>query len=230
MLDPVGASEVEMANSSAVEVQPGHDMLIHITPRFYIPRYIPMPISECRLLSLRIEQLGIELKGADLVSRRPYPNKRYWVASRHIGRKSLIGILLQTPGHVPSFTVIARWAVNEEHIVAHEVEYRIADADFNAASDNMILWNELQLVEGSFASRTTTMQSPLLAQPRMEIFADLPEGETRRTSVEDTVSADRFIVLRREVFTMPTIEPERLFCTEINKRMPSIESAILCNA
>ena len=61
--------------------------LFHIRPRIS-SRF------HTRLVELRIDALGLHLKGDDLRTGRPYPNKKYDVGHRRIGRKHVDGILL----------------------------------------------------------------------------------------------------------------------------------------
>ena len=109
---------------------------------------VPLPhppphVSSCfhaRLVELRIDALGLHLKGDDLRTGRPYPNKKYDVGHRRIGRKHVDGILLSLSDWPPDFEVQARWAVAAEYMATHKVIYTLLDEDFGAASDDMTLW------------------------------------------------------------------------------------------
>lgn len=59
-------------------------MLIHISPQFLT---CEASGNDCEIVDLTIPELDLSLKGgSDIVSRRPFPNKRYVVASRKVGR------------------------------------------------------------------------------------------------------------------------------------------------
>ncbi|MBY0574242.1 MAG: hypothetical protein K2P84_11215, partial [Undibacterium sp.] len=90
-------------------------MLIHITPSFYT---CEQSGANVELVDLRVDELGIHVRGGeDLVSRSPYPNKRYVVGCRKVGQKAINGILIETAEHVDIYTVVTRWAINAETIV-----------------------------------------------------------------------------------------------------------------
>ncbi|KGG87418.1 hypothetical protein P245_20360 [Comamonas thiooxydans] len=207
-------------------------MLIHITPRFYAQPGHQFQIAECRLLSLQIHELGVDLKSSDLVTRKPFPNKSHWVGSRNIGRKALEGILFETPGHIPAFTTKARWAVNEEHIVVHEIEYRVLDQEFDTISDNTMLWSAGKMQSLQYPSRWPANMSweSSPGQPYMEIFPDPSGPRSQRQHVRDTVSADRLITLRQESLDMPTLERTRISSTDWTARMPPMNSVIRCSS
>ena len=50
-------------------------MLIHLTPRFYAQPGFAFRISECRLISLQVKELGVELKSTELGSPQKTENK-----------------------------------------------------------------------------------------------------------------------------------------------------------
>jgi uncharacterized protein DUF6012 len=194
-------------------------MLLHIRPRLLSPFKI------VSLIDLRIEPLGIHLLGGtDLTTGRPYPNKFYAVACRKQGRKALDGILIETEKFVDQFSYTARWAVEAELGVTHQVDYKILDRDFDAASDSMMLWHRCCTELGGWSNRfpsgsETTI--PMTTEPMMEID---PRCFDNRRSCEDTIEGG-WIVSRREVFYMPTIEPERILQTKLAERMPTIDMA-----
>ena len=206
-------------------------MLIHITPQFYAQPNGHFHIAECRLLSLQIQKLDVELKSSELVTRKPFPNKNYWVGSRNIGRKALEGLLFETPAHVPEFTAVARWIVNEEHIVTHEIQYRVLDQELDSVSDNITLWNAGRMKERDYPSRwpQSTDWKPGVAKPRMEIFHLPEEAHPLRQHVRDTISASKLITLRQETLEMPTIERSRITSMDWSVRMPPQDTALLCH-
>lgn len=48
-------------------------------------------------------------------------------------------MLVDVEGSVQTYTVITRWRVNGE-VITHFVEHEVLDRDFDAVSDEMILW------------------------------------------------------------------------------------------
>ncbi|MGV7193595.1 DUF6012 family protein [Xanthomonas axonopodis] len=96
-------------------------MLIHISPRLLEPRGIS---TRCELIDITVAPFGLVLRnGIEVVARRPYPNKRYQVACRKIGRKAMNGLLIETTGTVDAFRVVTRWAVEGEMLCTHEVGF-----------------------------------------------------------------------------------------------------------
>ncbi|WP_257385926.1 DUF6012 family protein, partial [Xanthomonas phaseoli] len=83
-------------------------MLIHLSPRLFEPQGIP---TRCELIDIAIAPFGLLLRnGIEVVARRPYPNKRYQVACRKIGRMAMNGLLIEAAGTVDAFRVVTRWA------------------------------------------------------------------------------------------------------------------------
>jgi hypothetical protein len=178
------------------------------------------------LIDLRIEALGIHLLGcADLKTGHPYPNKHYAVACRKKGRKALNGILIETAGHVSDFVYVARWGIEAGLCVTHRVEYKVLDREFDAASDKKLLWHACSKDLGGWSDRfppgIKNDAPPIATEPMMEVVAETVDP--RRMS-EDEV-AGGFIVARREVFGMPTIERERITRSKLHERIPGIEMA-----
>jgi hypothetical protein len=114
-------------------------MLIHL-----IPRMFACPVTEplCELHDFESPELGLTLKaGTDLVGRRPFPNKKYLVANRRIGRKAMNGFLIETKAPIRAFTTITRWTVeSEERVVTHRITYRVLDDEFDAVTEDMPYW------------------------------------------------------------------------------------------
>jgi hypothetical protein len=192
-------------------------MLLHIRPRLF------SPFRNISLIDLQIKPLGIDLVGGeDLVTRRPYPNKHYAVACRKRGHKAIDGILIETESFVSELFYTARWAVEGELCVTHFVDYKILDHDFDAASDQMLLWRACCKELGGWSSRMPSgaeRKSPMVVEPMMEVVA---ENVARHRLSEDAVESG-WIMRRREIFVMPTIERERILQTELNERIPPID-------
>jgi hypothetical protein len=110
-------------------------MLLHIIPKLF------SGVPHCTIADLTIEPFGLHLRGGvELPTVRPYPNKRYAVAARRIGRKALEGILIETPEPVAAYSYTARWATEAQHRVSHHVTCKLLDRDFDAASKHSVLW------------------------------------------------------------------------------------------
>lgn len=193
-------------------------MLIHITPRLFLPCG-----NFAQLIDLTVDELGLVLgEGKDLATRRPYPNKKYLVGCRKIGRKAVAGCLIETEQPVRSYTTITRWALNAEDILTHRVHHIVLDDEFDAVTDNMLLWHGTS----NWSSRWPECAAGLIpanAQPRM----DAEPNMRRQGDFEDVISHNGLIVYRDETFRVPTIERGRLDgdeCTGMYQ-LPSIAAA-----
>jgi uncharacterized protein DUF6012 len=201
--------------------------LYHIRPRIYAPGlYV-------KLVELRIDALGLHLKGGDLRTGRPYPNKNYDVGHRRIGRKHVDGILLSLSDWPPDFEVQAHWAVAAEYVATHKVIYTLLDEDFGAASDDMTLWyaasapitRENLDPPLEFQNRFPHWAKdipPVRAEPCMQVFPKQPDEH-------DLFDYKGQLVERTEVFPLPTIEPERFLGTKYPREriaLPTLEMAI----
>ena len=194
-------------------------MLLHIRPRLL------SPYRDVVLESLVIEPFGLSLfNGADLMTGRPYRNKWYSVGHRRNSHsRALDGILIETPSIVTEFSCFAKWLVEGLFIATHRVGYQVVDQDFELASQNMMLW--YGRYDGSLADRrpeASRKTAPVFTEPVMEL---IPNRTVRPGTVDVIDKESGWIVERRQVFAMPTIERERLLCTDFTDRMPLIESA-----
>lgn len=205
-------------------------MLLHIRPRLY------SPYRKVELIDLAIDPLGLHLKGgADLATRRPYANKRYAVACRKHGLKAIDGILVETEAPLDEFHVTARWAVEAARAVTHHVHYRLLDHDFDAASDDMILWAAVALEIGKVSEiekwpmkwrdrspAWARAQKPVYAVPVMEIHAP---GQERPNTTDAIDIETGWIMSRSQTFEMPTIERERITTSAPSDRLPLFSMA-----
>jgi hypothetical protein len=195
-------------------------MLLHIRPRLF------SGYRNVSLIDLKIEPFGLHLVGGrDLKIGRPYPNKRYAVACRKQGHKAMDGILIETKSFVKEMSTTARWAIEAELCVTHSVDYKILDREFDAASDNMVLWHACCKELGGWSNRFPPgvwMSVPVVTEPAMEVDPGPFDDRRKR---EDVVDKSDNIVSRHEVFSMPTIEPERILHTDLNERIPGMEMA-----
>lgn len=201
-------------------------MLLHVRPRLLLPR----SFEKGELLDLTIEPLGLRLRGgAELATRRPYVNKRYFVGCRRKGQKAIGGILIETRRHVSEFLYTARWAINAATLVTHTVAYKVIDDDFDAASDSMVLWYGSGPELGGWSNRWPENLKgipPVKAEPKMEIE---PRPEVSR--IVDTLDRDGCVVRRHEEFSMPTIERKRITDRVIDdEKLPSLDSAFHVDA
>lgn len=199
-------------------------MLLHITPKLF------SPFRNVELIDLEIAQLGLRLTTAnDLVTRRPYPNKRYAVGCRKLGRKAIDGILIETSATVDEFRYVARWAVEAETVVTHRVDYKVLDHDFDTASDSMMLWYACCAELGGWSDRWPAWAkdaAPIYSAPMMEVVPPVPSRQPSTEDVMDELTG--WITNRRQTFAMPTIERERLLNTKVRERMPSPASVFRC--
>lgn len=207
-------------------------MFIHITPKIYRPAELAF-ISKCILSEIHIPELDVTLvHGEDIDTRKPYPNKNYFVGCRKKGRKAIEGLFVESPTHLSKFTVINKWLVDGEGTVTHKVNYRVLDNEFDAVSDSMILWHATSESLGSWEDRTPENMkpfskenlqatAPVNLQPRM----DLIPGK-RSADFEDELNDFGLIHSREETFTLPTIQKERFESFGDNGRLPSFDHAI----
>ncbi|ENA27175.1 hypothetical protein HMPREF1487_09388 [Pseudomonas sp. HPB0071] len=201
-------------------------MIIHITPSFLA---CSQSGSNCELVELVLPEFGLTLKGGvDIVTRRPYPNKRYQVACRKKGQTAVIGIFIETKERVSEFTSIARWSIGAERIATHEVNYIILDNEHDAASDDMARWyswsHEGQMFEVRWPE-VSKHWSPASARPRAQL-TQLPK---RNGLIADSI-VDGVITRRVETFHMHTLERERVLASRSwAKCVPTLDSAFVAN-
>jgi len=189
-------------------------MLIHIRPRLF------SPFRNVALIDLEIKPLGLKLTGGiDLVARRPYRNGHYAVACRKQGHKAIDGFLIETATLVDELHTTARWAIEAETVVTHEVHYTLLDHDFDAASDSMRFWYGCCAEFGAWASRMPARRVP---EPMMEV---LPPNQERPDTEDIFDGKHEWITSRRQTFAMPTIERERLLDTKLYERNPPLNAA-----
>lgn len=109
-------------------------MLIHIRPMMY--SYYPATIIDLDLHPFDLHLVA----GKDLNVGHPYPNRHYTVGCRKDKRKITDGILVETSSPIQRIRTTARWAVDGERVITHVVDYEIVDQDFDAVSDDTVLW------------------------------------------------------------------------------------------
>jgi hypothetical protein len=189
-------------------------MLLHIRPRLY------SPFKHVALVKLGIEPFGVEFQADELRTGRPYPNRWYAVGCLRRGRKAVDGILIETPEVVDEFRCVARWAVDAELVVTHRIDYKVIDHDFDAVSDSMVLWHATM---DGWSNRVPMKDvAPVNLEPMMET-EPRQRPDSRRWN-QDLIEGD-WIIYRHEIFSMPTIERERITKPRYGERMPSPEVA-----
>lgn len=167
-------------------------MLLHLTPAFLTSEKSGWNVN---LVDFSIKELGLKLRaGEDLVAGRPYPNKHYLLASPKASRKALTGVLIEAPEQLSSFTAVTRWAVGAEFIHEHVVEYVIPDAEYDAATDQPMLWDGERM-------HRHHKGSPLTIKP----LAGLEFSFTRERETTDVVNERGQLVRMVDRFVMPTI-------------------------
>jgi hypothetical protein len=203
-------------------------MLIHVTPRINL-QYAPKDALPCTLYDVVIPELGLRLDGKqNLVARKPYPNKNYLVACRKVGRFAVSGILVEAQVRLPKFTVVTRWRT-AYGLHTHEVAYEVLDGEFDAVSDNMLLWGGWQRDGSTWSNRypeSARAWSPVQAEPRM-ILA----GRDERV-LEVIERRDMYGVVfdRNETFPIPSLERERLLSQfPSSLRLPTIGDAFFAD-
>lgn len=205
-------------------------MLIHITPRIYVPGHLNL---NCTLVDVAIPEFSLILRSnKEITVRRPYANKQLHVACRNIGRKAVEGLFISTSKKLNSLTVITRWSLNAELVLIHEVDYDFLDHEFDAFSDKMMVWDRLDRNGVSWDTRwplgfPDDWYAPVNAQPVMDIFPN-----QKRMFTTDNINSQGIVDFRVQRFHMPSIEPERLVTQTLlsGDRMPIIDHAFYVDA
>lgn len=201
-------------------------MLLHLTPKFYL-RYSNVDVG---IVDVTIPELGIALVGQkDIAIRTPYPNKNYKVVCRKKGRKAISGIFINAPEQIQNFTMVTRWVVDGD-ISVHKIHYNITDTDFDAASDDIMLWSG---VYGTAYENRHPLSginfTPASAQPRMVTFES--DNKTSREEVIFNVcDKDGYVRSRTEYFEIPTLERQRVISPFRGRdRVPDLNDAFEAN-
>jgi hypothetical protein len=197
-------------------------MLIHVTPQFLTCSESGLDVE---LVDIHIPEFGLLLKdGSDIATRRPFANHRYLVGCPSASEKAAVGILVETPRNVDSYTVKARWKLDDGYIVTHLTKYVVLDRDFDGVTDNMIFWYAMSPNADGWQNRWPDVHrntEPVHAQPRMDLCREPKYTE----SMHQRVVGGR-VKKRTHIFAIPTIERDRLILSRIAKeRLPSFESA-----
>lgn len=205
---------------------PGKGFLLHLVPRFF------GTFTAVELVDLTIEPTGLTLRGGrDLATRKPYPNKRYSIACRKRGQRAIEGIFVMMGAPVESLDYTARWSVDAEVVVTHRVQYRLLDREFDAASDDKMLWHACSASLGGWASRwpePRDAESPCSTAPVMVAHvsdaAHFREGAAG-DSAQHQLAEGGLVVERRQRFDMPTLERGRFTSPLAGDRRPLVADA-----
>lgn len=191
--------------------------MIHIVPKFFAPYFL-----EPELVDIEIPELGLTLLGGeDVTTRKPYPNKRYFVACRKKGRKAVNGILIESPIFLKEYTVTSRWSWEDNEVQAsHVVKHVVLDSDFDMTSDDMLMWYGTSKWEARWPEWAKDL-APANVSPCMEIALCSKKGGEYE---DEYHSITGHIMKRTEIFKLPTIERERFLCQDLHP-MPNFEQA-----
>lgn len=125
----------------------------------------------------------------------------------------------------------ASWAIQAAFVAIHEVHYTLLDSDFDAASDNMVLWYGCGPEFGNWSNRWPTWAkdlAPVHAEPKMEVVpAGTADAANKLLSYAEDVRDEQlgWIIRRRQTFAMPTLERERILNTTLTERRQPLLSS-----
>ena len=173
-------------------------MLLHITPKLLTAH----AFSTAGLASVEIPEFRLKLSGEkELMTRKPFSNKRYYVGCRRSGKASS-GFLLELPHTVDEYTVISEWeTVSGLH--THTVRY-VDGAIFSDRCPEYV------------KSLTPVNYAPLMEMHR----------GTYRGECHDIYGPGGIIMERKQSFRIPTIERERL-TLDVGFNLPSPDTAFV---
>ncbi|MCT8873780.1 DUF6012 family protein [Shewanella xiamenensis] len=201
-------------------------MLIHI-----IPKILNHTDYQVRLLDLNIPDFSISLKaGIDVSLKKPYPNSKYQVVCIGNDKRPTKGFYLEHVNHINEFSVITRWAIDPlNEVLSHIVNYKLADDDYGAMSDD----HTLLYPSFEFESRWLDVDNPVNTQPRMDVLVN---NEAHRRGAKIGLYDEYcggVLVKRVEHITIRTIQVERLIAkSEYDEFFPSTTQKLIvkeCN-
>lgn len=198
-------------------------MIVHLTPCI-LNRYLDVNVS---LVDIEIPELNLTLVGnVDASVGNPYPNKSIHVAYQ-MGktRKALNGLIVEIPEHLDCFSLITRWLLDNELLASHTVNFKIADRDYNAATQDPVLWYATG--DNSQEDRwPCEQQNPCYFMPRFEV---LFSGDTcSKTGDFSDYFENGRLVARTENYLIPTIKLSHLYglYNPHLDRMPDVKNPI----
>lgn len=178
-------------------------MLIHLRPKFCSPKL------SAKLVEFEIDRLNLRLvEGKDLVTKQPYRNWHYFVASRNVGRRKVDGIFIETRSQITEFTTVAKWLHSYGSVIKHVVHYRVLENEFDAVSDDATIWYGRSKDLGAWSSRWPDGKSH--ATMNYEPIMDLEQNLKTIRPVKVETDLMGFVVYREETFDLPTLERERV--------------------
>lgn len=197
-------------------------MLVHLRPR------LRSNLHTAELVEFSIEKWGVKLDGYnDLVTKRPYKNKTYHVASRRIGRKAVDGIFFEVEGPVGEFTTVAQWLHDYGTVCEHVVHYKVLDDDYDAISDDTTMWHGASAQLGGWEPRWPEGVEP--TPVRYEHYMSLEEGSVGSNKPLIEYDWNGLACYREETFKLPTLQRDRVI-NHLNmfakKTVPDITHAI----
>ncbi|HFS1364686.1 DUF6012 family protein [Klebsiella michiganensis] len=191
-------------------------MYIHLVPTLY-----HVISNKCRLESVTIPELEFEIKGDELSSGKPYPNKRLNVGMLK-SRKAMVGLLLKYDDKVTNFTTDYKWDIEGIGVVQHQVNIIVLDSEFDLVSQYIGLNIGLDEWKPRLHHSYHNV-APVKIQPMMESYRS---GEAINQLPQDVWVRD-ILRSRKETLLLHTLQSERIssygFFIE---RLPSLESAI----
>lgn len=191
-------------------------MYIHLVPTLY-----HVISNKCRLESVTIPELEFEIKGDELSSGKPYPNKRLNVGMLK-SRKAMIGLLLKYENKVTRFTTEYKWVIEDIGTIQHQVNTIVLDSEFDLVSQciglNIGLDEWKPRLHPSYHN-----VAPVKIQPTMESYRS---GNAINQLPHD-VWERNILTSRKETLLLHTLQSERISSYGFFiDRLPSLESAI----
>jgi hypothetical protein len=196
-------------------------MFIHVVPKLH-----HMMANSCKLTSVKIPEINLDLKEDLLGTGRPFPNKKIFVGmKKNKNKKAIIGFIVETKIHLKSFTVISTWKIENFDPITHIVTNYVEDEDFDMISQDSLLCAGFN----GHANRIHPYYRnipPAVIDPRMESLSMV-----ERKSAHDTYSEyawGNFLQQREENYRAMTIPSTRLkneFSLIYHDRLPDISSA-----
>lgn len=203
----------------------GGNMLVHLTPTF---------INPYSNIKVELEYLGIltgkdnyeyEIPIENLVLKKPYPNKMYYVACAKRNNKAFNGLYAHIDEeNITEFTVCEEWKTvidKVERTHFHYITFNILDSKYSAVSQDHLLWKEYNIdIHQNWI--------PVTCTPKMEL--DSANNIAKRSprwnnGIEDVYYFDGVIKQRIEHYYVPTMPHQKLFelgNTFYRNRMPDI--------
>jgi hypothetical protein len=166
-------------------------------------------LHTAELVDFSIEKWNVKLDGHnDLITKRPYKNKSYQVASRRIGRRAVDGIFFEVEGLVSEFTTVSHWLHDYGSVVEHVVHYKVIDTDYDAISDDTTMWHGASPKLGGWEPRWPVGVVPNPA--RHEHKMTLEDSPSDRPDVVLEYGLDGLACYREETFRLPTLQRDRV--------------------